>query len=146
MRNVAAIIIGFAAASLVNMAIITLGSSLIAPPANADMNTIEGIRAAMPRMAPIQFLMPFLAHAVGTLAGAFAAALTAASHKMRFALAIGVIFLASGVAMVSMVGGPLWFIAADLILAYLPMAWLGGRMGMGLTGNARVSRTAVVEH
>lgn len=146
LRSIAAVIAGFAAASLVNMGIITLGGSLIAPPANADMNTMEGLRAAMPRMTPIHFLMPFLAHALGTLAGGLASALIAARHKMRFALAIGVLFLVAGIAMVNMVGGPLWFIACDLLLAYLPMAWLGGRIGMAMTGARHRTSAAVMQH
>lgn len=133
LRNVAAVVVGFLVASMVNMGIIAVGGSLIPPPANADMTTAAGIREAMPRMTPVQFLMPFLAHALGTLAGALAAAVTAGSHKMKFALAIGVLYLIAGIAMVTMVGGPFWFIAADLVFSYLPMAWLGGTMGVGLT-------------
>jgi hypothetical protein len=134
LRNVLAIIAGFIVASLVNMSVVKTGGFVVAPPAGADMLTAEGIRAAMPRMTPLHFLMPFLAHALGTLVGGFAAALIAATHKMRFALAIGVIFLAAGIAMVAMIGGPVWFIACDLLLAYVPMAWLGGRMGVAMSG------------
>mgnify|MGYP006966874986 CR=1 FL=1 len=50
----------------------------------------------------------------------------AASHHMKFAMTIGVFFLLGGVTMVSMVGGPLWFNACDLLLAYIPMGFLGG--------------------
>lgn len=53
--------------------------------------------------------------------GAFVAAKVAASHKMKFALGIGVLFLLGGIMMVSMFGGPLWFTVVDLIGAYLPM-------------------------
>ena len=98
------------------------------------MHTAEGIRAAMPQMTPIHWLMPFLGHALGTLAGGLAAAVTAASRKMTLALVIGVIFLGSGIVMVSMVGGPVWFIVCDLGLAYVPMAWLGGKIGTAVTG------------
>lgn len=135
-RNVLAVILGLVAGSIVNMLVVTASNSIVPPPAGADMKTAEGIRAAMPRMTPVHFLMPFLAHALGTLAGAFVAAVTAASHKRKFALAIGVLFLAGGIAAVSMIGGPLWFIVCDLVLAYLPMAWLGGRMGLAVTGRA----------
>tara|TARA_B110000046_G_C12990002_1_gene397415 strand:- start:686 stop:859 length:174 start_codon:yes stop_codon:yes gene_type:complete len=38
------------------------------------------------------YVFPFLAHALGTLVGAFVAALTAATHKMKFAIAIGCFF------------------------------------------------------
>jgi hypothetical protein len=101
------------------------------------MNTIEGMRAAMTQMTPIHFLMPFLAHALGTLTGGLAAAVTAASHKKTFALVIGAIFLASGIAMVGLVGGPVWFIVCDLGLAYVPMAWLGGKIGTAVTDRSK---------
>ena len=39
-----------------------------------------------------------LAHALGTFAGAFLAALIAANHKMKFAPGIGVFFLMGGIA------------------------------------------------
>jgi hypothetical protein len=139
-RNVLAVIAGFVVGSLVNMAVLTSGNQVVPPPAGADMATAEGIRAAMSRMEPIHFLVPFLAHALGTLAGGVTAALIAATHKMKFALAIGVIFLAAALVMVRLVGGPVWFIACDLALAYLPMAWLGGKIGVTMsrrTGTAR---------
>jgi hypothetical protein len=37
-----------------------------------------------------------------------------------------VFFLLGGIAMILNCGGPAWFIATDLLLAYLPMAYLGG--------------------
>ena len=74
--------------------------------------------------------MPFLAHALGTLAGAWLAALLAASHKMGLALGIGVLFLAGGISAVVMLPAPLWFEVLDLLLAYIPMAWLGGRLAI----------------
>jgi hypothetical protein len=45
-------------------------------------------------------------------------------------MAIGFAFLAAGVMMVIMLPEtPLWFTLADLLLAYLPMAYLGHRLG-----------------
>jgi len=70
------------------------------------------------------------AHALGTLAGAYSAAKLAANHHMKFALFIGVWFLAGGVAMVFILPAPRWFVFADLILAYLPMSYLGGKFGI----------------
>ena len=32
--------------------------------------------------------------------------------------------------MVCTVGGPVWFIIIDLVFAYLPMAFLGGKLGL----------------
>jgi hypothetical protein len=74
---------------------------------------------------PVNFIFPFLAHALGTFAGAFAAAKLAASHSAKFAIGIGVFFLIGGVAAVYMLGGPLWFIVTDLLVAYIPMGYLG---------------------
>ena len=129
LRNVLALLAGIVVGGSVNMALITLGPSLIPPPAGADVTTAEGLRSTIHLFEPRHFIMPFLAHALGTLAGALAAYLTAASHRTRLAWVIGIFFLAGGVAASFMIPAPAWFIALDLIAAYLPMAWLGIRIG-----------------
>ena len=129
LRNALAVLVGLVIGSAVNMALVTLGPSLIPPPAGADVTSTEGLRAAMPLLEPRHFLMPFLAHALGTLVGALAAYLIAACHKARFAWAIGAVFLCGGVAASFMIPAPAWFIALDLLFGYLPMAWLAIRIG-----------------
>lgn len=137
LRNILAVIAGIAIGSLVNMALITLGPSLIPAPAGVDVSNAESLSKSMHLFEPRHFVMPFLAHALGTLAGALAAYLIAATYKTRFAYAIGVIFLCGGVAACFMIPAPAWFMALDLVAAYLPMAWLAIRMGSRLTpGNA----------
>jgi hypothetical protein len=79
-------------------------------------------------MQPKHFLMPFLAHALGTFVGAFIAAKIAATSKMVIAIAIGIVFMIGGIMMVMMLPSPLWFDATDLALAYIPMAYLGSRL------------------
>lgn len=140
-RNVLAIFAGYAAGYAVNMSIILSSGLVVAPPPGADMMTAEGIRAAIPLMTPMHFLMPFLAHALGTFVGGLVAALVAASHKMKFALAVGVLFLALGTVMIAMVGGPAWFVVLDLVVAFVPMAWLGGRIGSSMSGGTGGVRT-----
>jgi hypothetical protein len=39
-----------------------------------------------------------------------------------------------------MIPAPAWFIALDLIVAYLPMAWLAVRVGTRLKGEESASR------
>lgn len=129
--NVLAAIVGFVVGSVVNLALVNTGVSVFPLPEGADVSTAEGLRESMKLFTPVNFLFPFLAHAVGTLVGAFVAAKLAASHRMKFAIGIGVAFLLGGIAMVWMCGGPLWFIAADLLLAYIPMAFLGGSLAGG---------------
>jgi len=127
-RNLFGIAAGLVLGSVVNMAFVTISSSVIAPPAGADMTTVEGLTAAMPRMEAKHFVFPFLAHALGTLVAAFVAARVAVDHKTPIALGIGCTFLIGGIAASTMIPAPTWFIALDLIAAYLPTAWLGASL------------------
>jgi len=129
-RNVLALLAGIAIGGGVNMALITLSPSLIPPPAGVDVNSAESLSKAMHLFEPRHFIMPFLAHAVGTLAGALAAYLIAASYKAQLAYVIGAAFLCGGVAASFMIPAPTWFVALDLLAAYLPMAWLGVQIGI----------------
>jgi hypothetical protein len=125
LRNALAVILGIVIGGAVNMALIMLSPSLIAPPAGVDVNNAESLSKSMHLFQPRHFIMPFLAHALGTLAGAFAAYLIAATYKTRIAYVIGAFFLFGGVVASFMIPAPAWFIALDLLAAYLPMAWLG---------------------
>lgn len=127
-RNVLAVVIGLVVGSLVNMGILSTSATLIPPPTDADVTTMEGLKATMHLFEPKHFIMPFLAHAFGTFAGAFLAALLAHSHKMRYALAIGLFFLIGGIANVILLPSPVWFTILDLAGAYLPMAYLAGHL------------------
>lgn len=123
-----AVLAGATLGSGINMGIIMSSGYIIPPLAGADVTTTEGLQVAMHLFEPRHFVLPFLAHALGTLAGAWLAALIAASHKMKFAFVIGAFFLAGGISMVFMLPSPLWFNVLDLAGAYLPMAYLGGRL------------------
>lgn len=127
-KNILAVVLGLTIGGVVNMAIIMISSSIIPPPDGTDLTTMEGLLAAMPLMEPKHFLFPFLAHALGTLVGAFIAAKIAANAKVTFAMVIGVCFLIGGILNIVMLPSPLWFTLVDLVLAYLPMAYLGGKL------------------
>ena len=122
--NVIAIIGGLILGSAVNMGLIALGGELVPPPAGANTSTMEGLTEAMAQYEAKHFLFPFLAHALGTFAGALFAAKVAATHKLSMALIIGVAFLAGGAYMVFLLPSPIWFNIIDIIGAYLPMAYL----------------------
>jgi hypothetical protein len=132
LRKVLAVLAGVVIGSAVNMALITLGPSLIPPPAGVDVTNAESLGKAMHLFEPRHFVMPFLAHALGTLAGALVACLIAAKRRAAMAWVIGVVFLCGGVAASFMIPAPAWFIALDLLAAYLPMAWLGIQIGSRL--------------
>lgn len=127
-KNILAVIAGIILGSVVNMGIISISGSIIPPPEGADITTSEGLKASMHLFQPKHFIFPFLAHALGTFVGALVAAFIAATHKMKFALAIGVFFLLGGIASIFMLPSPIWFTILDLVGAYIPMAYLAGKL------------------
>lgn len=129
LKNLLAVIAGFAIGSIVNTGLVNLSGHLIPPPTGGDVSTMEGLQATMHLFEPRHFLIPFLAHALGTLVGAAMAARIAGSRPFTFAMVIGAMFFAGGVGAAAMLPAPLWFEALDLVLAYFPMAWLGWRLG-----------------
>lgn len=134
-RNILAFIVGVVVGCVVNISLVSVGPSIVPLPEGADVSTPEGLAASMLLFSPRHFLFPFLGHALGTLAGAFVAAKLAANANMKLALGIGALFFCGGAMMVTMVGGPLWFTICDLVLAYLPMGFLGWRLsGVAVNG------------
>ncbi|MCG6167517.1 hypothetical protein [Leptospira sanjuanensis] len=128
LKNILAFVAGAIVGSVVNMGIITVSGSIIPPPTGADVTTTEGLKASIHLFEPKHFLMPFLAHALGTFAGAAVAGIAAANRKLLFALSIGILFLAGGIASVFMIPSPIWFIVLDIAGAYLPFAFLAGKL------------------
>lgn len=133
--NVLAVLAGIVVGSIVNMLLVNMGPVVVPLPAGADVSSMETLRDSMKLFTPMNFLFPFLGHALGTLVGAFITAKVAASHQVKCAMGIGLFFLVGGIAAINMLGGPLWFNATDLLLAYLPMSFLGAV----LAGRARSS-------
>ncbi|MDZ7805684.1 MAG: hypothetical protein U5K71_01045 [Gracilimonas sp.] len=127
-RNILALIIGLVVGGFVNMGIIMISGSIIPPPDGAIVTTMEGLQESLHLFQPRHFLMPFLAHALGTLFGAFITALIAAKDNMRWGMGVGAFFLIGGIANVIALPAPIWFNILDLAVAYLPMAWIGVKL------------------
>lgn len=139
LRNILAVITGVLAGGIVNMGIISVSGSVIPPPEGADVTTTEGLKASMHLFEAKHFIMPFLAHALGTFVGALIAALLGATKKMQLAIIVGVFYLLGGIAAVYMLPSPLWFTILDLLVAYIPMAFLGGMIGSKMNQRVIVS-------
>ena len=135
-RNILAAVVGFVIGSVVNLGLVTIGMSVIPLPEGTDVSTMEALRESMKLLAPVNFIFPLLAHALGTFTGAFGAAKLAATHPMKLAIGVGLAFLLGGVAMILNCCGPMWFIASDLLLAYIPMAFLGSSLASGKRSKA----------
>jgi hypothetical protein len=131
-RNSIAVVAGLLVGSVVNMALVTIGPMLVPPPPGVDMTDMDSLARSMDLFGPQHFLFPFLAHALGTLAGSTLAYFMAARNPRLLALGIGAFFLLGGISAARMIPAPTWFVAMDLALAYLPMAglgiWLGNRL------------------
>ena len=132
LRNILGLVLGLLIGGAINMGIITVGGQFVPPPPGVDVSDMDSLRESMHLFAPRHFLVPFAAHALGTLTGALVAVLIGASYRMALAFTVGLFFLLGGIAAAFMLPAPTWFILADLALAYIPMAWLGGRLGTRL--------------
>ena len=128
LRNILACVAGIIIGSLVNGGVITAGAAIVPPPAGVNVNDGDSIAANIHLYEPQHFAPPFLAHALGTLVGAAVAVALSAQRRMTPAFVVGSVFLVFGIAMCFMITAPAWFIALDLGIAYIPMAWLGGRL------------------
>ena len=127
-RNTIVLLLAIFLGSVVNMTFIVVGSYLIPPPEGVDVTNVESIAQNMHLYKVTHFVPPLLAHAIGTLVGAFVAAKFVVSHHFPFAMFIGVFFLFGGLTMAFQLPAPLWFNVIDLVCAYLPMAWFGYRL------------------
>ena len=121
LKNILVFVVGFILGSSVNMGLIITGNQLI--PFTDGVNPMD---ATMWELK--YFLFPFLAHSVGTFVGAFIVARYTASYHLVFSLSVGLLFLIAGISMVFIMPAPLWFIAVDLLLSYIPMGWLGWKL------------------
>lgn len=131
LRRAGSTLVGLFVGGLVNMGLIAAGGALLPPPPGVDVNDVASINARIGEYSVAQLLVPFFAHALGTLVGAWLAARLAGGRRGALVAAgiVGAFSLAGGIGAVLMIpAAPLWFDALDLLGAYLPMAWLGARL------------------
>jgi hypothetical protein len=125
LRNILAVLIGAIVCMVLNGLLLGVMMKAIPPPSGFDPNDLASYGVLEAR----HLMSPFVAHAVPSLIGGLLAALIAATRKMTFALVVGGLHLIGGIAAAFLIPAPAWFIALDLVVAYLPMAWLGGTLG-----------------
>ncbi|NQY10845.1 MAG: hypothetical protein HRT71_15205 [Flavobacteriales bacterium] len=129
LKNTLALIAGLIVGSIVNSVIVNSAPFIIPYPAGFDDSNMDSLIESMKLFEAKHFLVPFIAHALGTFVGAYLAYKIAASHKSKFAYTIGALFLLGGISMIIIVPvTPLWFTIVDLAGAYIPFAYLGIRL------------------
>ena len=122
--NLIAVIIGVIVGGIINMLIIEYGVYLIPTPEAYDVTNMDTMLVSFHLLEPKHFIMPWMAHALGTFIGALLTFKVAKTNKFYLALIICVFFLFGGIYMVVLLPSPLWFTILDLGLAYLPMVWI----------------------
>ena len=125
LRNILAVIAGLVGGSLINMGTIFLGTAVIGLPEGVDPADMESIASNIDRFTTVHFITPFLAHALGSGLGARIAGAVATGNRLWPCMFVGAFFLLGGIYNATVIPAPTWFIATDLILAYIPMAYLG---------------------
>jgi hypothetical protein len=125
LRNILAVIVGAVVCVMLNGFLLGVMMKIIPPPDGFDPTVMSTYSVLQTK----HMINPFIAHALPSLVGGLLAALIAASRKMTFALVVGGLHLLGGIAAAFMIPAPTWFIALDLLVAYLPMAWIGGKLG-----------------
>ena len=127
-RIILGAIVGVVVGMMVNGGIINLSGNIVPLPEGIDPNDLESLRENIHRFTAKNYVMPFLAHALGTLVGAFISAKIALIKKKSTGISVGIFFLLGGIWAANLLGTPLVPTAVDLIFAYLPMGWLGARL------------------
>ena len=136
LRGFVAVVLGLVVGGSVNMGILRLSPHVIPLPPGVDVSDAASISASIHLFEPKHFLPPLLAHALGTLCGAAVGYLVAVRYRLGISFVIGAVFLAGGIAGTFMIPAPAWFTGVDLVIAYLPMAWLGSLAGRKLSKDA----------
>lgn len=130
LRSIAAVVLGFVAASAVMMTVEYLNGRVLYPDlARAaegvtDREAIRALFAAAPAGALLVVIAGWIA---GSFAGGWVAARVAGRAGIRHGLVLGLLLTLAGIANNLMLPPPPWFWIAGLVVM-LPAAWAGARL------------------
>jgi hypothetical protein len=130
LRNALAFFAGVIALMVVKILVTRVGNLIVPPPSGADLSSVEGFKASIHLFEAKHFAVPYFEHSLGSLTGAAVAAAAGASHRMKLAVGIGALHLIGGILAAMLIPAPVWFIILDISMAYIPMAYLGGRIAI----------------
>lgn len=141
LRSILAVLCGALVGGAVILGMELVGTRIFPPPAGLAAGDPESMRAAMAALPVGAFVMVLLGWALGTFAGAWVAARVAKRSPVGHGLAVGVLFLAAGVANMLSLPHPVWFWIAGVLL-FLPAGYSGGRLAAGGGGHRELPATA----
>jgi len=136
-RKILAVLLGWIAGSVFNMALVTVSEAMYPLPEGLDPNDFEAFRAhvAANGMPTGALLIVLVAHAGGSLVSGFVCGLIAKRSWYVAGIILGILWTCGGVAMLMMLPAPTWFAVADVLL-YVPAALLGVKLGAELSGRS----------
>ncbi len=130
LRSIAAVVLGFVAASVVMMIVESVNSRMFYPElakAAEGVTDREALRTLF-AAAPIGALLVVVAGwLVGSFVGGWVAARVAGRAGIRHGLVLGLLLTLAGIANNLMLPPPLWFWIAGLVVM-LPAAWAGAKL------------------
>lgn len=135
-RNIVAVIVGFVAGSVFNMAMVSASHHVYPLPEGLDPNDFDAFKThveahGLPTGA---LVMVLVAHAGGSFVSGFVCGLIARRSWYAAAIGLGILWTCGGIAMLMMLPSPVWFAILDVVL-YIPASVLGVRLGAALTGH-----------
>lgn len=127
-KSIRTVLVASVIGGMVNGLIVKYGSAIIPYPEGYSYATEELMKSTIHLLKPINYIVPFMAHAIGTLVGCLIVYNFAFSdkEKLRLSLIVAGLFFMGGAIMVKILAGysPTWFNYVDLIGAYFPMAFI----------------------
>lgn len=124
-RNIIAVIVGLLVGNIFNFIVLQAGLALMTMPEGFDKARIP---ETIHLFSAQHYAVPFLAHALGSFVGTLVAMFIAVSSRKILTSILAVLFLSGGIAASLIIPAPAWFVALDLIVAYVPMAFLAWKI------------------
>ena len=121
LRIILSLVLGILSGSAINILLIIAGQNIITAPSSFNPMNAQDWTISF-------FIFPFLAHSLGTLVGSFVAAKASKNYHISISLMVGLWFLAGGIYMTTIIPAPAWFEMLDIIICYIPMAYIGWKL------------------
>lgn len=133
LRNVIIYILAIIGGNIVNMSTLMIGMEIF-PVEGLDVLTPETLKIAYEKglLTSKHFIFPLIAHALGTFVAALIVGYFCKTQQRKWYISVGILFLVLGCLNLNSIPHPSWFGIVDLIISYIPMAILGGILGMKL--------------
>ena len=127
-RNILAVVAGLASAWVTMVIVQAISSFLYMRDAGIDTGDAAALKAWIATAPLGAFLLLILGYVVSSLVGGWVAARLARSRPLLLAVIVGLFLLLGGIANFMTIPHPTW-VAVLALVAYIPCAWLGGRLG-----------------